>query len=510
MAAFLLGGVLLASGVARAGAAAAPARIDRGPVGLPDVEGGYSSTHLFVRVREGVQSRRLPDGRLSFGPQQGTPAATTAVAAALRKAKASAATPFFAGVADQALARDLGMNRVYRVEVPLGSDTPGLAAALAPFTTLFDRVELDGVGGLAGVPNDPQFGNQYALHNTGQSIGGISGLSDADIDAPEAWDLAAARGLDTSTVTIAVLDSGINEHVQLAGRVLPGFNIPDNNAITVDECQSHGTHVSGVIAATGNDGVGSTGLAWQAKLTPYVVVNPCTGFESSVAAALTLATDAGHRLVNMSLQFYTGSSTLRDAVLYAYAHDVIMVAAAGNNNNSAVAFPGRWPETICVSATTNTDAKASFSNFGPEVDVCAGGDVIRSLTGTTGYGDKSGTSQATPSVTGTIALMLAWNPSLKPDEARQILITTATDIGAAGFDNNFGYGRINAYAALLATPSGVPNDLDNDGAVNAGDLAIILGAWGTCADCEVGCAADLNGDCFVDPTDLAILLGSWS
>jgi subtilisin family serine protease len=484
-----------------------------GPLGLPDVEGGYATTHIFVRVKQGVAPSTMRDGRQTFAPIAGgkgtLTSASQATARALAQAKAIRTKAFFAGLKDQATVQRLGMDRVYQIDVPAGTDTPALVRKLAPLTTMFEYVELDGIGGLAGsVPNDPQFSSQYAMHNTGQTIDGTPGVADADLDAPEAWTLAAARSLDTSTVSIAVLDSGVNQHVQLAGRILPGFNIPDNNTITVDECQSHGTHVSGIIAASGNDAVGTAGLAWAAKIAPYVVVNPCTGFESSVATALTMATDAGYRLVNMSLQYYTGTMTLQNAVQYAYSNDVIMVAAAGNNNNSFIAFPGRWPETICVAATTNTDAKASFSNFGPEVDLCAGGNVIRSLIGTTTYGDKNGTSQATPAVTGTIALMLAWNPNLTPEEVRQILIDTAVDIGPAGFDNSFGYGRVNAYAALLATPSGLPQDLDNDGLVGASDLAIVLGAWGPCSNCDA-CAADFDGDCTVGASDIAILLGAW-
>ncbi len=498
----------------RPGAGPDPAH--RGPVGLPDVEGGYATTHIFVRVTNaGVVPARQADGRWGFAtrsrPAASTSAALAAAARVLAAAKVTGIVPFFAGAADRAAATRLGLDRVYRVDVPAGSDTPSLVRQLAPLAALFDRVELDGIGGVAAlIPNDPEFPNQFTFHNTGQAIQGTPGVVDADIDAPEAWELAATLGLDTSTVTVAVLDAGVNPHVQLAGRILPGFNIPDNSTVTLDECLSHGTHVSGVIAASGNDGVGTTGMAWQAKIVPYVVVNGCTGFESSVATGLMMATDAGYRLVNMSLQYYTGTQTLHDAVIYAANHNVTMVAAAGNNGSAALAYPGKWPETICVGAITNTNVKASFSNFGPDLDVCAGGKAVRSLIGTNTYGDKDGTSQATPAVTGTIALMLARNPNLTPTEVRSILIATADDIDAPGFDNNTGYGRINAYAALAATPSPLPPDLNNDGMVGPADLAILLGAWGACASCDGGCSADLDGDCAVGPSDLAILLGAWS
>jgi hypothetical protein len=483
-----------------------------GPIGLPDVEGGYATTHLLVRWKAGV--RPTGDGKATIGleprARRGSLAASiTEANRLLAGAGAIGVRAQFPNLRDRATAARLGLDRVYRIELPIGSDTPALAAALRALGGIVESVELDGIGGLAGVPNDPEFIQQFAMHNIGQTVNGVPGTPDADIDAPEAWDLVAERNIDTSTVTIAVLDSGVNAHAQLAGRILPGFNIPDNSTITVDECQSHGTHVSGIIAATGNDGAGTAGLAWQARIVPYVVVNPCTGFESSVATALTMATDAGHRVASMSLQFYAGTQTLRDAVLYAAANDVIMIAAAGNNNNGAIAFPGRWPEVICVASVTNTDAKSNFSNFGPEVDLAAGGTDIRSLVGTSTYGFKSGTSQATPSVTGTIALMLAWNPTLSAGEVRDILTGTAVDIGAPGFDPITGFGRVNAHAALLATPNPLPADLNNDGSVGPNDLAILLDFWGACADCDGACVADLDGDCLVGPTDLAILLGSW-
>ncbi|MDZ4754776.1 MAG: S8 family serine peptidase [Phycisphaerae bacterium] len=479
-----------------------------------DVEGGYASGHVLVRLKPGVRPGKLADGRLTFTGGAGNRivagAASAAMAQTLSAAKASAVTRLIPQFAYPQVAARLGLDRVYRLEVPAGTDTPALVRALAKATVLVESAELDGIGGVAGaLPNDPELVNQFGMHNTGQMISGTPGLVDADIDAPEAWTLVASLGIDTSTVTIAVLDSGVNQHVQLAGRILPGFNVPQNSNDTTDVCQSHGTHVSGILAATGNDGVGTAGCAWSAKLTPYVVVNPCTGFESWVATALTLATDEGHRLVNMSLQYTSGTQALHDAVLYAAAADVIMVAATGNAGSGNVAYPAKWPETIAVAALTNTDSVASFSNFGPEVEFAAAGQNVRSLIGTTSYGDKNGTSQATPFVTGTIALMLARNPNLTAAEVRAILQATAVDINTPGVDVKTGYGRVNAAAAILATPSPMPADLDGDGSVGAADLALLLGAWGLCSGCDGECAADLDNDCIVGAADLAILLGSW-
>jgi subtilisin family serine protease len=113
-------------------------------------------------------------------------------------------------------------------------------------------------------------------------------------------------------------------------------------------------------------------------------------------------------------------------------------------------------------------------------------------------------------VSGVVALMLAKNPSLTPAQVREILVASATDIGTPGFDPQTGFGRLDAHAALVATPPpSVPGDLDGNGTVDATDLAIMLGAWGACADCEA-CPADLDGNCTVDAADLASLLGAWS
>ena len=503
--------VLLAAGPvpASGGKLPAGAHLARGPIGLADVEGGYASAHVLVRLRPGAKPAAV-GGAWTFtapGAPRGSALARDAASsgALLAQARVSAIEPVFPALAKPVRAAAFSLDRTYRVELPAGSDTPTLVTRLAALGAVVEFAELDGVGGLAAIPNDPEFPLQYDMHNTGQIAGGIVGVPDADIDAPEAWDIAP----DTSGIVIGLLDAGVNPHLELTGRILPGFNVPDNNTVTLDECSSHGTHVSGIMAAARDNGLGIAGVASQAKIKPWVVVNGCSGLESSVATALQQATDAGLRVLNLSLQYYSGTQTLHDAVLYAADADVVMVCAAGNNGNSNVAYPGKWPETICVAALNPDDTAWSGSNFGPEVDIAAAGNNVHSLIGTAAYGDKTGTSMATPHVTGIVALILAKNPTLTPTQVRDILQATAVDVGTPGYDTHTGYGRANAYAALLATPVPVTPDLDHDGTVGAADLALLLGAWGPCVDCESGCAADLDGDCSVGASDLAILLGAW-
>ena len=307
---------------------------------------------------------------------------------------------------------------------------------------------------------------------------------------------------------IAVLDSGIDPHGELAGRILPGINVPDGNNITLDEC-NHGTHVAGIIAASGNNATGMAGLSWNARLLPVVVVNGCTGFEANVASGLTWAVDHGARLVNMSLQFYAFNPVFLQAVQYANAQGALMVAATGNSSNGNVAAPAKWNETIAVAATDNLDQRASFSNFGPEVDIAAPGVNVWSLSGTTNYAFKSGTSMSAPHVTGAAALLWSYNPSLTRDQVRALLIAGAKDLGDPGTDPFYGAGRLDIAASIaLAPPPTIPEDLDANGVIDARDLAILLTSWGACLTCDA-CPADLDGDCTVGAADLARLLSVW-
>ena len=405
---------------------------------------------------------------------------------------------------DAATAAALGLDRWYRCELAPGTDASAAVARLAK-AAIVERAERDPEGGLAESPNDTDFWVQYALRNTGQVVGGVAGTAGADIGMAAAWEYT--RG--DPNLVIAVLDSGIDPHPEIAGRILPGLNVPDGNTATADEC-NHGTHVAGILAAAGNNGTGIAGVTWNAKLLPVVVVNGCSGFESNVAAGLTWAADQGAKLINMSLQFNVGSTVFLQAVQYAHAQGALMCAATGNSNSSLLAFPARWSETLAVAATDNRDTRATYSNYGAETDIAAPGTNVWSLSaGVGGYTLKSGTSMATPHVTAVAALLWSYDPSLTRDEVRNYLLSTARDLGTPGTDIYFGAGRLDAAAALAAVPPPyVPEDINQDGFVNAADLSLLLAAWGACADCD-GCPADFDGDCMVGASDLSLLLAAW-
>jgi subtilisin family serine protease len=187
-----------------------------------------------------------------------------------------------------------------------------------------------------------------------------------------------------------------------------------------------------------------------------------------------------------------------------------MFAATGNLGSSIIAAPARWSETVAVGATNNLDARWGSSNFGAETDLVAPGVSVWSLSSDGGYTLKTGTSMATPHACGAAALLWSHAPSLSRDEIRGYLEAGAKDLGAAGTDTLYGKGRVDVAASLaLIPPAFSPEDLNRDGAVDAQDLALLLGSWGPCADCDGGCPADLDGDCAVGAADLARVLDAW-
>lgn len=405
------------------------------PLAGPDVFGGYPSTYLLVRFREGISPQV---------DQPGAPTGRAGFDQALQHWGVTHARPFLViPAADAALASQLGLDRTYLFFVPQNTDTPAMADDLNRFNDVIEFAEIDGIGGIADsqvIPNDTDFNRLYGMHNTGQT----GGTPDADIDAPEAWDIFTGE----DNVTLAVIDSGVDgTHPELAGKMVPGRNTNNNSDDTRDGCP-HGTHVAGIAGAIGNNARGVAGVSWGVKIMPIRVLAGCGGTEEQCAAGIVWATDHGAHVGTMSLQYYTGTQTFRDAVEYAYQRGVLLIAANGNGQGRIVAFPARFPHCMGIAATDHNDNFAGFSNYGPECDVSAPGDTVWSLENGGGYSFKSGTSMATPHTSGLASLMLSYNPGLSPDEIEQILKDSADDKGPPGWDERFGWGRINARAAL--------------------------------------------------------------
>lgn len=306
------------------------------------------------------------------------------------------------------------------------------------------------------IPNDPYYaGSQWNLRA---------------ISAPAAWDVV----IGTVPVTVAVIDTGIDgAHPDLLGQTVDGFyqytegGVPYSGTIpanTINDPFGHGTHVSGIIAARTNNSIGVAGVSWGARLMPFrSQASDGSGTEFDLAAGLTWVTDHGARVVNISLGGPTYDAGLAEAVAYAWTHDVVVVAAAGNFSWCApgsVLYPGAYPNVVAVAATDSSDQRASFSCYGPEVDLAAPGyNVVSTLSRNDPnyafgpYGWKSGTSMASPHVAGLAALIRSLNPSLTNSQVSVILTSTTDLVGADlyvnGWNPYLGHGRINAQAAIV-------------------------------------------------------------
>ena len=328
-------------------------------------------------------------------------------------------------------------------------------------------------------PNDPQFPNLWGLHNTGQA----GGTLDADIDAPEAWDITTGN----SGTILAVVDTGVDiNHPDLAVNIwsnlaevngIPGIDDDNNGYIddvngwnffdnvpwvvfSADE-DSHGTHVAGTIAADGNNGTGVVGVNWNAQIMVLKFLGPGgSGYTSDAIAAIEYAMNNGAEVINASWGCQESpsvpncfSQALKDAI---QAYNRVFVAAAGNNgtDNDGVFshYPSSYnsPNIIAVAATDRNDALASFSNVGTaSVDLGGPGVSILSTLPLNNYGYGSGTSMATPHVTGVAALLLALDPTLSPAEVKGLILDNADPVSSLAGITVTG-GRLNAANAVGA------------------------------------------------------------
>ncbi len=357
-------------------------------------------------------------------------------------------------------------------------------------TGLFACVEPDyiGRGGGQGAflplfPDDAFFSRQWGLYNDG-SFSLASAVVDADIDMELAWEIEQG----SSSVIVAVLDSGVKQdHPEFSGRIwtnageladgldndgngyvddLHGWDFAYGDNDPSDDL-GHGTNVAGIIGAQGNNQEGYAGVDWNCKLLVCRILDSNNfGYYSWWADAIYYAVEQGAKVINMSVGGTDFSTVLKNAVDYAHAQGVVVVASMMNNNNDVTAYPAGYANAIAVGATDPDDRRSapffwdasSGSNYGSHIDVVAPGNYIYGLHPQEDDNYNwywGGTSQATPLVSGLSALLLAQDPGRSPDEIRSIIRYTAEDqVGdpledAPGFDIYHGYGRINAYEALL-------------------------------------------------------------
>ena len=333
-------------------------------------------------------------------------------------------------------------NAVVKEEIPqigvqILSVPPGEVEAKIAAYRVDPRVEFaepDYIAQVAYEPNDPSYGN-------GTQWG------PQKIFAPQAWDLSTGD----SNVVIAVVDSGVDpNHPDLAGKLVTGYNFLNNSTDTTDD-YGHGTHVAGIAAAATDNGVGIAGVAFDSRIMPLRVYSKyADAWYSDISKAIIYAADHGARVINLSLGNYPSSSYMQYAVNYAWDAGCVLVGAAGNNNRSDPFYPAAYDNVIGVSATDQNDSRASWSNYGSYISVAAPGSSIYSTywNGSSTYAYMSGTSMSAPHVAGLAGLLFAQDGNRSNATVRSLIESTADDLGSAGWDQYYGYGRVNAYRAV--------------------------------------------------------------
>ena len=342
-------------------------------------------------------------------------------------------------------------------------------ATLGRLDGMVRSVDLDYVVHTCVLPNDTSFSSLWGMHNTGQS----GGTPDADIDAPEAWDMHTG----SLAVKVGVIDTGIDHtHPDLAANIwinpseIAGNSIDDDGNGFIDDIrgwdfvnndnnafddQYHGTHCAGTIGGVGNNGQGVAGVCWTVSLVPLKFLNSSgSGAISDATEAVAYATSIGVHLTSNSWGGGGYNQAFKDALDASHAAGILFVAAAGNsnaNNDLGGFFPSNYdsPCVISVAATTRTDAKSSFSSYGlTTVDLGAPGSEIFSAQPGGLYQNLNGTSMATPHVAGACALLKAFKPSLTHLEIKDAIFASV-DVTPAMSGITVTGGRLNVHKALL-------------------------------------------------------------
>ncbi|MEU4622160.1 S8 family peptidase [Actinoplanes sp. NPDC023801] len=297
-------------------------------------------------------------------------------------------------------------------------------------------VEMDAKVYAIGVPtgSDPSRSQQWALDK---------------IRTGEAWQRSTGAG-----VKVAVIDSGVDAtHPDLQSNVLSGFDAITDRAGSTTDRHGHGTHVAGTIAAVTGNNVGVTAVAPDVKILPVKVLSDSgSGNMSDTAQGIIWAADNGAQVINMSLGSTTKVAAVTNAISYARSKGVTVIAAVGNDREkgSPTSYPAADAGVIGVAATDSSDRIGHYSTAGNYVDVAAPGTNILSTYPGGQYKTMMGTSMAAPHVAAVAALLKSYQGALTPDQIEAALKNSAIDLGQPGFDNDFGYGRIDAVSALNA------------------------------------------------------------
>ncbi len=396
-----------------------------------------------------------------------------------------------------------------------GADTNTVERWLAANDKI-TNFEQDQVRVFQALPNDTSFGSLWGLNNTGQS----GGRADADIDAPEAWNITTG----SSSVVVGVIDTGVDyTHPDLQANIwrnpgevagngvdddgngfvddLHGYDFANNDATPMDD-NGHGTHVAGTIGGRGNNGAGVTGVNWNTSIMALKFLGANgSGSTSNAVRAVNYATmmsnvyDVNVRVLNNSWGGGGYSQALSDAIVASNNAGILFVAAAGNetaNTDSTPHYPSNYTAAniISVASTDRNDNLSSFSNYGATtVDLAAPGSSIYSTVNGGGYATYSGTSMAAPHVAGVAALAWAYNPNATVAQVKQAILGGVDQVAALGGKVVTG-GRLNAYNTLQLLGASGGNQTPVVGSFNASPSAVTAGQTVTLAASGV---TDANG-----------------
>lgn len=328
----------------------------------------------------------------------------------------------------------------YVIPVPAGQTEEAVAGRLME-TGAFSYVEPDWLVYPVNCTDDPLIGNQW--HHRADRL-----------DSCGAW--AVTTG--SPSVVVAICDTGIRTtHADLQLHRQEGYHVPsrlwESEGGAILDIQGHGTLCTGSAAANGNNGLGLSGIGWNLGHRMLRVTDSSDGSASlsDLTLAARVAADAGDKVVSVSYSGVNNASVFSTGT-YVRSKGALLIWAAGNENANLTG--NREDDVIVVGATDSNDARAYFSNYGGLVDLVAPGVSVAttSNSGDAKYSAVSGTSFSAPIVAGLCGLIWSRNPDLTPVEVERILRTTSEDLGAAGVDSVFGYGRVDAAAALAATP----------------------------------------------------------
>ncbi len=353
------------------------------------------------------------------------------------------------------------LDRIYKVKFKSVDQTDKCLDALRSLT-IVDFAERVLLYRTLFVPNDPDSNGQYFLKK---------------INARSAWDISKG----SPSVVVAIIDNAmLASHQDLAGNMVPGYDVADNDDNTDPPATylasnfewNHGTHCSGDASAVTNNGVGVSGIGFNTKIMPV----KCTSDTSHTGddidypdEGIAYAMQHGASVISMSWGGYGYSLAEQILINVAINKGIVMVAAAGNNDSSVVLSPAAYKGVICVGATDSLDKRAPWSNYGGRIDVMAPGDQIYRTFALTdsSYHEFSGTSMSCPIVAGLCALVLAQNPSYTPVQVLDAIKAGADDISSEnpGFNGQLGAGRINAFRALggvetIVTDLGEESDIE--------------------------------------------------